>query len=74
VLEYSFQLAQRPGTDLVQFMKRSRSGKSKVTPIVGVHAFCVLQSISGDETVNVNKPSPVSPQLTARSGQSAHLV
>jgi hypothetical protein len=33
-----------------------------------------LQSIRGDETVNVNKPSPVSPQLTARSGQSAQLV
>jgi hypothetical protein len=33
-----------------------------------------LQSIPGDETVNVNKPSPVSPQLTARSGQSAQLV
>jgi hypothetical protein len=31
----------------------------------------LLQSIRGDETVNVNKPSPVSPQLTARSGQSA---
>jgi hypothetical protein len=35
---------------------------------------CCLQSIRGDETVNVNKPSPVSPQLTARSGQSAQLV
>jgi hypothetical protein len=33
-----------------------------------------LQTIRGDETVNVNKPSPVSPQLTARSGQSAQLV
>jgi hypothetical protein len=33
-----------------------------------------LQSIRGDETVNVNKPSPVSPQLTARSGQRAQLV
>jgi hypothetical protein len=33
-----------------------------------------LQSIRGDETVNVNKPSPVSAQLTARSGQSAQLV
>jgi hypothetical protein len=33
-----------------------------------------LQSIRGDETVNVNKPSPVSPQLTARSVQSAQLV
>jgi hypothetical protein len=33
-----------------------------------------LQSIRGDETVNVNKPSPVSPQLTARSGQSAQLL
>jgi hypothetical protein len=30
--------------------------------------FTHLQSIRGDETVNVNKPSPVSPQLTARSG------
>jgi hypothetical protein len=34
----------------------------------------LMQSIRGDETVNVNKPSPVSPQLTARSGQSAQLV
>jgi hypothetical protein len=34
----------------------------------------LLQSIRGEETVNVNKPSPVSPQLTARSGQSAQLV
>jgi hypothetical protein len=33
-----------------------------------------LQSIRGDETVNVNKPSPVSPQLTAKSGQRAPLV
>jgi hypothetical protein len=33
-----------------------------------------LQSIRKDETVNVNKPSPVSPQLRARSGQSAQLV
>jgi hypothetical protein len=34
----------------------------------------LLQSIRGDETVNVNKLSPMSPQLTARSGQSAQLV
>jgi hypothetical protein len=33
-----------------------------------------LQSIRGDVTVNANKPSPVSPQLTARSGQCAQLV
>jgi hypothetical protein len=33
-----------------------------------------LKSIRRDETVNVNKPSPVSPQLTARSGQSTQLV
>jgi hypothetical protein len=33
-----------------------------------------LYSIRGDETVSVNKASPVSPQLTARSGQSALLV
>jgi hypothetical protein len=33
-----------------------------------------LLSIRGDKTVNVNKPSPVSPQVTARSGQSAQLV
>jgi hypothetical protein len=33
-----------------------------------------LQSIRGEETGSVNKPSPVSPQLTARSGQSAQLV
>jgi hypothetical protein len=33
-----------------------------------------LQSIRRDETVNVNKPSSMSPQLTARSGQSAQLV
>jgi hypothetical protein len=32
-----------------------------------------LQSIREDETVNVNKPSPVSPQLTARSAQSAQF-
>jgi hypothetical protein len=34
----------------------------------------LLQSIHGDETVNVNKPSPVSQQLPARSGQRAQLV
>jgi hypothetical protein len=34
----------------------------------------LLQSIREEETVNVNKPSPVSPQPTARSGQSAQLV
>jgi hypothetical protein len=34
---------------------------------------CNLQSIRGDETVNINKPSPMSPQLTARSGQSAQF-
>jgi hypothetical protein len=33
-----------------------------------------LQSIRGDERVHVNKPSPVSPQLTARSGQSAQFM
>jgi hypothetical protein len=33
----------------------------------------LLQSIRGDETVNVNKPSPVSPQLIARSGQSVQF-
>jgi hypothetical protein len=32
-----------------------------------------LQSISGDETVSVNKAIPASPQLTARSGQSAQF-
>jgi hypothetical protein len=37
-------------------------------------AWAQLQSIRVDETVNVNKPSPVSPQLTARSGQGAQLV
>jgi hypothetical protein len=33
-----------------------------------------IQSIRGDETVNVNKPSTVSPQLPARSGQRAQLI
>jgi hypothetical protein len=32
-----------------------------------------LKSIRGDETVSVNKASPASPQLTARSGQSAQF-
>jgi hypothetical protein len=33
-----------------------------------------LKSIRGDERVSVNKACPASPQLTARSGQSAQLV
>jgi hypothetical protein len=40
----------------------------------GRSVYCGLQSIRGDDTVNVNKPSPVLPQLTARSGQRAELV
>jgi hypothetical protein len=36
--------------------------------------FIRIQSIRGDETVSVNKASPASPQLTARSRQSAQLL
>jgi hypothetical protein len=39
-----------------------------------ITSYSLYKSIRGDETVNVNKPSPVSTQLTARSGQSAQLV
>jgi hypothetical protein len=59
---------------IFHMLSKSRDGKRVWWSVWREEFLSDYQSIRGDETVNVNKPSPVSPQLTARSGQSAQLV
>jgi hypothetical protein len=65
-----------PLYEIPAYLREGIQGNYKKTSLRGAvsQRTIRLQSIRGDETVNVNKPSPVSPQLTARSGQNAELV
>jgi hypothetical protein len=68
----------RAGPDVVEKGKISCPSENQ-TPAVETVArryhslLSLLESIRRDETVSVNKASPASPQLTARSGQSAQF-
>jgi hypothetical protein len=68
-LPYSFTDTRKQTLNAIFHEQHARIVNREPSPLRSI-----LQSIRGDETVDVNKPSPVSPQLTARSGQSAQLV